>query len=95
MFLSRGSVSALGTRRASFFDHSPPVPVFAPPTPHQTICPQDGRGDVATSDLVPFYWEHPRRQDVAIPPTCALQGRFAVQHGLLGGLPEVRINLGF
>ena len=31
----RGNISAPGTRRASFFDHSPPVPVFAPP--HQTI----------------------------------------------------------
>ena len=28
-------MSAPGTRRASFFDHSPPMPVFAPP--HQTI----------------------------------------------------------
>ena len=34
-----------------FFDQSPPVPVFAPP--HQTICPQEGRGDVATADLPP------------------------------------------
>ena len=31
----RGSMSAPGACRASFFDHSPPVPVFAPP--HQTI----------------------------------------------------------
>ena len=30
----RGSVSALGRRRASFFDHSPPVPVFAPTSPN-------------------------------------------------------------
>ena len=30
----RGSVSAPGTRRASFFDHSPPVPVFAPTSPN-------------------------------------------------------------
>ena len=28
------SVSALGTRRASFFDHHPPVPVFAPTSPN-------------------------------------------------------------
>ena len=28
-----------------------------PPPPHQTICPQEGSGDVATSHLVPFYWE--------------------------------------
>ena len=26
----KGSISALGVRQASFFDHSPPVPVFAP-----------------------------------------------------------------
>ena len=45
-----GRVSALGI----FFL---PVPVFAPP--HQTICPQQGRGDVATPDLVPFYWYLP------------------------------------
>ena len=30
----RGSVIAPGTRRASFFDHSPPVPVFAPTSPN-------------------------------------------------------------
>ena len=30
-----GSISAPGARWASFVDHSPPVPVFAPP--HQTI----------------------------------------------------------
>ena len=30
-----GSISAPGAHRASFFDHSPPVPVFAPP--HRTI----------------------------------------------------------
>ena len=29
-----GSVSALGARRASFLDHSPPVPVFAPTSPN-------------------------------------------------------------
>ena len=29
-----GSVSALGARRASFFDHYPPVPVFAPTSPN-------------------------------------------------------------
>ena len=40
-------------RRASFFYHSPPVPVFAPL--HQTICPQERRGDVATSEFAPFY----------------------------------------
>ena len=34
------------------------------------------------------------RGDAAIPPTRAFQGRFAVQCGLLGGLPYVRINLG-
>ena len=28
---SRGSISAPGTHRASFFDHSPPVPVPPPP----------------------------------------------------------------
>ena len=79
--------------RAAFFDHSPPVPVFA--SPHQTICPQEARGDVANSDLVPFYWEPAEgRGDVAIPPTRVLQGRFAVQCSLLGGLLEARINLG-
>ena len=31
---SRGSISAPGARRASFFDHSPPVPVFAPTSPN-------------------------------------------------------------
>ena len=31
---SRGSVSAPGTHRASFFDHYPPVPVFAPTSPN-------------------------------------------------------------
>ena len=31
----RGGISAPGARQASFFDHSPPVPIFAPP--HQTI----------------------------------------------------------
>ena len=61
-------------RWASFFDQSPPAPVFAPPSPNNL--PQEGRGDVA------------------IPPTRALQGRFAVQCGLLGGLPEMRIDLG-
>ena len=30
----RGSVSAPGTHRASFFDRSPPVPVFAPTSPN-------------------------------------------------------------
>ena len=30
----RGSVSTPGARRASFFDHSPPVPVFAPTSPN-------------------------------------------------------------
>ena len=30
----RGSVSALGARRASFLDHSPPVPIFAPTSPN-------------------------------------------------------------
>ena len=30
----RGSVRAPGARRASFFDHSPPVPVFAPTSPN-------------------------------------------------------------
>ena len=31
-----GSISALGACRASFFDYSPPMPVFAPPPPpHQ------------------------------------------------------------
>ena len=34
-FLSWGSISAPGARRASFFNHSPPVPGFA--LPHQTI----------------------------------------------------------
>ena len=29
-----GSISAPGARRASFFDHFPPVPVFAPPSPN-------------------------------------------------------------
>ena len=29
-----GSVSAPGARRASLFDHSPPVPVFAPTSPN-------------------------------------------------------------
>ena len=53
---ARGRVLA---RRASLFDHSPPVPVFAPP--HQTICPQEARGDVATSDLVSFCWGFLRR----------------------------------
>ena len=54
------SVSARGAGCASFFYPSPSVPVFAPP--HQTMCPQEVRGDVATSDLVPFYWGPPRRQ---------------------------------
>ena len=46
-----GSVSAAGI-------FSLPFPIRAcppPPPPHQTICPQEGRGDVATSDLVPFH----------------------------------------
>ena len=30
----RGSVSAPGARQASFFDHSPPMPVFAPTSPN-------------------------------------------------------------
>ena len=30
----RGSASAPGVRRASFFDHSPLVPVFAPTSPN-------------------------------------------------------------
>ena len=30
----RGSIGAPGTRRASFFDHSPLVPVFAPSSPN-------------------------------------------------------------
>ena len=34
-----------------FFYHSPRLPVFAPPP--QTICPQESRGGVATSHLVP------------------------------------------
>ena len=29
-----GGISAPGTRRASFFDHPPPVPVFAPTSPN-------------------------------------------------------------
>ena len=33
--MSRGSISVPGARLASFFDHSPPVPVFA--APHPTI----------------------------------------------------------
>ena len=48
----RGSISALGARWASFLDHFPPVP---PPPPHQTICPQELRGDVGPSEFVPFY----------------------------------------
>ena len=58
----RGSISAPGMRRASFFDQSPPVPVFAPP--HQTICPQDVRGDVAFSDLVPLLLGTPEKAGV-------------------------------
>ena len=44
--------------------------LFLPPSPppHQTICPQEGRGDVATSDLVPFYWGPPRRQGLRSQP---------------------------
>ena len=34
-----GSISAPGTRRASFFDHSPPVPVFAAPLTKQSGVP--------------------------------------------------------
>ena len=30
----RGSISTPGARRASFLDHSPPVPVFAPTAPN-------------------------------------------------------------
>ena len=30
----RGSISALGAQQASFFDHLPPVPVFAPTSPN-------------------------------------------------------------
>ena len=55
--------------RGVLVDHSPPVTVFAPP--HQTICPQEGRGDVATSDLVPFYWGPSRRQG-----TCSQSAHF-------------------
>ena len=47
-------------RWATFFYHSQPVPVFA--TPHPTICPREGRGGVAISELVPFYCRPPRRQ---------------------------------
>ena len=56
---SRGSVSVPGARAGHlFFEHSPCL--FLPP--HQTICPQEARGDVATSDFVHFYWGPPRRQ---------------------------------
>ena len=37
-FVPWGSVSAPGVRRASFFDHSPPVPVFAPTSPNNLEC---------------------------------------------------------
>ena len=39
MRVLRGSISAPGTRWASFFDHSPPVPVFAPPSPNNLPIP--------------------------------------------------------
>ena len=80
----QGSVSAPGARQAGtghLFLTIPHPCLFLSP-PHQTICPQEGKGDVATSDLVPFYWG-PRegKGDVAIPPTRSLQGRFAVYLG--------------
>ena len=53
----RGSVSAPGTLLLPF----PTGACFCPP-PHQTICPQEHRGDVSISDLVPFYWGPLRRQ---------------------------------
>ena len=56
----RGSVSTLGSARHLFFTIAHPCLLFAPP--HQTICSQEARGDVATSDLIPFCWGPLRRQ---------------------------------
>ena len=55
-----GSINVQGTL---FFLPFPTRACFCPPSPphHQTICPQERRGDVAPSDFVPFYWGPPSR----------------------------------
>ena len=46
-----------------------PTNCLCPQGPVQRICPQEGRGDVATSDLVPFYWGLPRKQGLCSQST--------------------------